>query len=447
MIEFGHEPVHTCDGVSRREFIQIGSAGFLGLTLPGLLAAQKGMAAERADNEKSLILVFLWGGPPHQDSFDMKPEAPAEIRGQFKPVKTNVPGIEICEHLPMLAKMADKYTIIRSATHDQTVHAQAAHYTLTGNKVGPGREAPNLGTVVGRFLPQRNALPSAIQIGPRMWDTAGNGPLGQDGGFLGNATLPFRVYDPMAPVDKLAALSPPPTLTGDRLNLRHELFKAVDQYQKQIESSDTRVYDAAYEKAFSLVTSPKAKQAFDLTKEPVPIRERYGMTQFGQGLLMARRLIESGVRYVQVNWRAHPINDKVDNMGFDNHGDNFTRCKKQFPEFDRSLSALIDDVYRRGMDKKTLVLVTGEFGRTPVNSGAGRDHWPFVYSYLITGGGIQGGRVIGSSDSRAQYPASDPVRPEDTYMEVARLMGMDVSQKLREAKIVGVSPGIPGLWS
>ncbi len=236
MINFGHEKTHTCDGVSRREFIQIGSAGFMGLTLPGLFAAQQAMAADKIDNEKSVILVFLWGGPPHQDTFDMKPDAPADIKGQFKPIATNVPGIQICEHLPMLAKMTDKYTIIRSATHDQTVHAQAAHYSLTGNKLGPGREGPNLGTVVGKFLPQRSALPSAIQIGPRMWDTAGNGPLGQDGGFLGNAYVPFRVLDALAPIEKLAALTPPPGLTGDRLNLRHELFKAVDSYQREIES-------------------------------------------------------------------------------------------------------------------------------------------------------------------------------------------------------------------
>jgi uncharacterized protein (DUF1501 family) len=447
MINFGHENVHNCDGISRREFIQIGSAGFMGLTLPGLFAAQQAKAADKVDNEKSVILVFLWGGPPHQDTFDMKPDSPADIKGQFKPIATNVPGIQICEHLPYLAKMADKYTIIRSATHDQTVHAQAAHYSLTGNKLGPGREGPNIGTVVGKFLPQRSALPSAIQIGPRMWDTAGNGPLGQDGGFLGNAYVPFRVLDALAPLEKLAALTPPPGLTGDRLNLRHELFKAVDSYQRTIESSDTKVYDAAYQKAFGLITSPKTKKAFDLRNEPPKIRERYGMTQFGQGLLMARRLVEAGSRYVQVNWRAHPINNQVDDLGFDNHGDNFTRCKKQLPELDRSVSALIEDVYQRGLSKKTLILVTGEFGRTPVNGGAGRDHWPFVYSYIITGGGMAGGRVIGSSDARAQYPASDPVTPEDTYVELARFMGLDVAQKLREAKIVRDSSGIPALWS
>jgi hypothetical protein len=447
MIEFGHETVRDCEGISRREFIQIGSAGFLGLTLPGLFGAQQALASNRIDNEMSVILVFLWGGPPHQDTFDMKPDAPPEIRGQFKPIPTNVPGIQICEHLPSLAKIADKYTIIRSATHDQTVHAQAAHYTLTGNKMGPGREGPNLGVVVNRFLKQRNALPSSFHIGPRMYDTAGNGPIGQDGGFLGNAGAPFRILDSMAPVDKLAALTPPSGMTGDRLNLRKELFKTVDQFQRNIESSDTRVYDAAYERAFSLVTSLEAKKAFDLSKESTPVRERYGMTQFGQGLLMARRLIEAGVRFVQVNWRAHPINDDVDKMGFDNHGDNFGRCKRQLPEMDKSVSALIEDVHARGLNKKTLVLVTGEFGRTPVNGAAGRDHWPFVYSYIITGAGIPGGRVIGSSDARATYPASSPVTPEDTYMEVCRLMGMDVSQKLREARIVRDSPGIPELFS
>src|SRR5579871_5347128 len=246
MIEFGHETIRTCDGVSRRAFLQIGAAGFLGLTLPGLFAAQQGMAAERIDNEMSVILAFLWGGPPHQDTWDPKPDAPAEIRGQFKPIPTNVPGIQICEHLPMLAKMADKYTLIRSATHDQTVHAQAAHYTLTGNKLAPGREAPNLGAVVSRFLPQRTALPSAFHIGPRMYDTPGNGPIGQDGGFLGNAGAPFRVLDALAPVDKLAALTPPAGLTGDRLNLRHALFKTVDRFQRGIESGDTHIYDTAY---------------------------------------------------------------------------------------------------------------------------------------------------------------------------------------------------------
>ena len=248
MIEFGHEMVESCDGPSRREFIQIGSAGFLGLSLTSLFAAQRSMADRDVDNEMSVILVFLWGGPPHQDTFDMKPDSPAEIRGIFKPIPTNVPGIQICEHLPMLAKMVDKYTIVRSATHDQSVHAQAAHYTLTGNKLAPGREAPNIGSVVNKFMPQRNALPSSIHIGPRMYDTAGNGPLGQDGGFLGNASAPFRVLDPTLSVDKLAALTPPNGLTGDRLNLRKELYKTVDSYQRRIESSDTHIHDVAYDR-------------------------------------------------------------------------------------------------------------------------------------------------------------------------------------------------------
>ncbi len=447
MIDFGHETVQTCDGTSRREFLQIGSAGYLGLTLPGLFAAQRGLADKEKDNEMSVIILFLWGGAPHQDTFDMKPDAPAEIRGQFKPIRTNIPGTHICEHLPMLARMADKYTIIRSATHDQTIHAQAAHYTLTGNKLGPGREGPNMGAVVNKFMPQRNALPSALHIGPRMYDTAGNGPIGQDGGFLGNASAPFRVLNALDPVEKLAALTPPTNITGDRLNLRQELYKKVDTFQRKIESGDTRIHDSSYEKAFTLVTSPQAKRAFDLTKEPTAVRERYGMTQFGQGCLMARRLVEAGVRFVQVNWRAHPINDDVDRMGFDNHGDNFNRCKRQLPELDRSASALIEDVIQRGLDKKTLILVTGEFGRTPVNGAAGRDHWPFVYSYLITGAGIPGGRVIGASDEFAKYPAVQPVSPEDTYMSVAKILNMDVSGRLREARILRDSPGIPDLYS
>lgn len=445
MIEFGHETVRCCEGVSRRGFLQLGSASFLGLSLPSLFAAQQSMAAEQIDNEKSVILVFLWGGPPHMDWLDMKPNAPTAIRGEFKPMRTNVPGIQICEHLPLLASMADRYTIVRSATHDQSVHAQAAHYTLTGNKIAPGRESPNLGAVVTRFQPPRSALPAAFHIGPRMYDTAGNGPIGQDGGFLGGSSEPFRILDALAPPDRLAALAPPAGITRSRVDLREDLLRVVDGFQRRIESDDTRTYDAVYQRAFALVTSPEAKHAFDLSQEQKPVRDRYGMTQFGQGLLLARRLVEAGVRFVQVNWRAHPINDDVDHMGFDNHVDNFNRCKRQFPELDRSVSALIDDVYKRGLDRKTLVLVTGEFGRTPVNGSAGRDHWPFVYSYLITGAGIQGGRVIGASDERAAYPAETPVHPEDTYMSVCRLLGLDVTQKLREARIVGASPGVPGL--
>ncbi|HZP83491.1 MAG TPA: DUF1501 domain-containing protein [Chthonomonadaceae bacterium] len=447
MIEFGHRIERTCDGVSRREFLQIGAAGFLGLSLPALMASQQAQAAAQRDSEMSVILVFLWGGPGHTDTWDMKPDAPADVRGEFKPIKTNVPGIEICEMLPLLAKQADKYTLIRCATHDQSVHAQAAHYALTGSKLAPGREAPNLGATVTKFLPQRNALPSAIHIGPRMFDTPGNGPIGQDGGFLGNGVAPFRIYDAMQPVDKLAALTPPNGLSPNRLDFRKELLHTVDSFQRHIESSDTKIYDTAYEKAFSLVTSPQAKRAFDLSQEPQKLRERYGMCQFGQGLLMARRLVEAGVRFVQVNWRAHPINDDVDKMGFDNHTENFPRLKRQLLQFDQIVFALIEDVFQRGMDKKTLVLVTGEFGRTTrVNGAGGRDHWPSCYSFILAGAGIPGGRVIGASDATGAYPSEGRVTPEDTMMSVCRLMGMDVSQKLREARIVRDSPGIQGLF-
>jgi hypothetical protein len=447
MLNLGHVHARDCEGTTRREFLQVGAVGFLGLTLPGLFAARQAVASATAGSNINCIMLFLWGGPPQVDTWDMKPDAPAEVRGEFRPIRTNVPGIQICELMPMLAKCADRYTIVRSATHDESVHARASHYTLTGSKLAPGRVAPNAGAVVTRFLPQRTALPAAAVLGPRMFDTPGNGDIGQDGGFLGSASNPFRMPDVLVPVEKLAALTPPAEVPLDRVEQRRELLKGVDAFQRHVESAETKVYGAAYERAFSLVTSPAAKRAFDLTKEPDKVRDRYGRTQFGQGALMARRLVEAGTRFVQVNWRAHPINDAPgDGMGFDNHGDNYPRLRKQLPELDQVASALIEDLHQRGMLRKTLVLVTGEFGRTPKMEGSGRNHWPGCYSFLIAGAGIPGGRVIGASDRFSAWPAELPVKPEDTMMSVYRLLGMDVSLKLREARIVGASPGIPNLF-
>lgn len=405
----------------RRELLQVGSAAALGLSLPELLRAQQAGAADR-DNQVSVILLFMWGGMPQQDMWDLKPQAPAEIRGELNPIATRVPGMQICELLPRLAANADLFTLVRSATHSETEHPRAAHFMMTGNQVIRGTEWPNMGATIARFAPGGGQLGSVV-IGPRLID-APITPTGQDGGFLGNVWSPFRIRDPLKPVEQFAALNPPPGLSPQRYQRRQRLYRTVTEFQRDVESDQAAMLDSAYQRAFSIVTSPQAKRAFDLSRESPKLRERYGEYAFGQGALMARRLVEAGVRFVQVNWREHPINDH----GFDNHGDNFKKLRDpQCPQVDRTVSALLEDLRDRQMLDRTLVLVTGEFGRTPkINGSAGRDHWPFCFSYLLAGAGFSTGRVIGASDQFAAYPADAPVSPGTTVATVFGRVGLDL---------------------
>ena len=443
MFGLGETTIRNCAGTTRRELLQVGASGFLGLSLPGWFRGRAMGAVDPSRSDVSCILLFLWGGPSQADMFDLKPDAPEQIRGSFKSIPTQVPGIRICEHLPLLAKHNKLYTIVRSATHRDTEHPRAAHYMMTGNTVIRGQEWPNMGATICKFATGRRNPIGSVVLGPRLID-APITPRGQDGGFLGAIHAPFRVVDATQPLDKIAALSPPDSVSPDRIARRQQLFRSLSDLQRHVESDDTQVLDAAYERAFALATSPKAKAAFDLSKEPDALRERYGRNKFGQGVLMARRLVESGVRFVQVNWREHPINE----FGFDNHGDNFNKLKDhQCPQLDQTVTALLTDLQSRGMLDTTLVLVTGEFGRTPrINSAAGRDHWPFCFSYLIAGAGIGGGRVIGASDEHAAYPADNPVTPENTVASVFSLVGLDLN-KLKAAKIINETEGIGGLMT
>jgi hypothetical protein len=442
MIHLGKMRVRDCAGVTRREVLQVGGASLLGLSLPDLFRAQT-LGAMDSAKDISVILLFLWGGPPHQDTFDLKPAAPDSIRGPYRPIATQVPGIQFGELLPRLAQTNKLFTIVRSATHRETEHPRAAHYMMTGNQVIRGAEWPNLGATISKFVRGRRNPIGSVVVGPRLVDQPIT-PTGQDGGFLGNGFSPFRVADPLQPLDKIAALAPETALAPERAALRERLFYTIDGYQRHVESSQTQVHDSAYERAFALATSREAKRAFDLGLETDKVRDQYGRYAFGQGVLMARRLVEAGVRFVQVNWREHPIRE----YGFDNHGDNFNKLKQhQAPQIDQTVTALLTDLRDRGLLSNTLVLMTGEFGRTPkINASAGRDHWPFCFSYLIAGASIPGGRVIGASDQFAAYPADDPVSPENTAASVFRLIGLDL-HKLHILKIVDETEGIPHLFS
>lgn len=431
----------NCQGFSRRELLQVGSIGMLGLSLENLFA-QQAAAAPPPDRELNCIFLFLWGGPPQHELWDPKPDASSDVAGPVKPLATNVDGIRIGEMLPRMAKIADKYVLVRSAHHEDSVHGNGAHHNMTGMAKQAAFENPNMGAVVDRFKGPRGAMPAFVSIGPVMKDMPVL-PTGQEGGFLGNSYQPFRILDPLAPVEKQPSLAPPPGITVERITRRDSLYHQIDRMQRLAETDSTRGFNRAYERAITLTTAPKTKEAFDLSREPQAVRDRYGKDGFGQGCLLARRLVEAGTRFVQVNWDELP---NV-NFGFDNHGDNHNRLKMQLPRLDLALSALLEDLHQRGLLERTVVIATGEFGRTPkINESAGRDHWPFVYSYLIAGGGIPGGRVIGASDPQGGYPDTFAVTPDMRAASVFRMMGLDITQRLRADNLISDARGIPGLF-
>jgi hypothetical protein len=327
----------TCQGITRRELLQVGSISALGLSLADAVSADARYGIASASRrqpdtrfgpgqgpdahpvsriahpasrspELSCIFLFLWGGPPQHELWDPKPDAPSDIAGPVKPIRTSADGIRIGELLPKMAQQAHQYVLVRSAHHDSDVHGNGTHANQTGLPKQPTLENPNMGAVVDRFSLCRGPLPQFVTVGPVLTD-APVLPTGQEGGFLGNAHQPFRITDPLAPVEKQPSLSPAAGISVDRLLRRDALYRGIDRFQRAVETDSTRGYDTAYERALALTTSPHAKEAFDLEREPAPLRERYGKTTFGQGCLLARRLVEAGVRYVQVNWADHPINN------------------------------------------------------------------------------------------------------------------------------------------
>jgi uncharacterized protein DUF1501 len=434
-----------CDGLSRRNLLRLGTAGLFGtaLTLPGLLEAEA--ARGKAARDVSLIFVFLHGGLSTIDSFDLKPEAPAEFRGEFKPIKTNLPGVQVCEHLPRLARGMDRLALIRSFRHHNSDHGPADHYILTGYfpqagfnpGLKPNNQKPAHGSVIARKLGPRGPVPPYVCL-PKMHPSAGPA-------YLGAAAAPFVIdADPNAPNFSVPDIVPPPTLEASRLDARKELLRRVDRFSRAAEARanrDARTVSVFQQKAFDLMTSREAKKAFDIHSESVKLRDEYGRNNLGQSCLMARRLVEAGVRCVT-----------IDHSNWDTHDNNFGTLKGSLlPALDGALSTLFRDLAERGLLGTTLVVVTGEFGRTPrINKNAGRDHWGPAFTVILGGGGIKGGRVIGKSDARAEKPADTPHGPEDLYATVYRLLGIDPEQEFhtpegRPVKIVNNGKVIDGL--
>jgi hypothetical protein len=441
MLRFeGNRDVRFCDGLSRRDFLRAGSLA-VGLSLSELSRLQSAGAAPRS-GEMSCIQLFLVGGPSQLDTWDLKPEAPDTVRGPFKPIRTNVPGMQICEHFPLMARMADRFSIIRSVYHKEAPIHETGHQLMqTGYLFRGGQEWPHYGAVMSQVRGGSTALPSWVVLPGPIGNTGVSVSHGQSAGFLGRKHDPFFLRADAAAADfQVADLNAQHGIDPARLRTRKALLEAVDKTQRDLERSDeVKSRDTAYEQAFGLLFSPAAKKAFDLDSETPATRTRYGRNTFGQSCLLARRLIEHGVRLVTVNmfdtvfneitWDCHANGGDL-NTNLQDYQE--TLC----PMLDLAFTALMNDLKDRGLIDKTVVLCMGEFGRTPrLNNRGGRDHWPNVWSILMGGGTIQGGRVIGSSDPQGMEPKDRPVHPSEVAATVYHSLGIDLNHRL---------PGVDG---
>ena len=425
---------HTCDGVTRRDFLQVGALGALGLTLPQLMAAQASGAVAKEHDNRSVIMIFNLGAPSQMDTFDPKPEAAAEIRGPFKPISTKG-DFQLTEILPRHAAVADKFSIVRSCYHTAAAVHDTGHQMLqTGRLFTGGVNTPHVGCALAYLRGRKTDLPPHVILPEAMGATGGNLPHGQDAGFLGKAFDPFVLNtDPSQENFKVPDLLPPKEFGDVRLDRRRRLRAIVEENVKEFEASPAaKLMDANFEAAYRMMTSPQAREAFDLAKEPKELREKYGLNRFGQCCLLSRRLIEAGVRFVTVNTFLTVFNE----ITWDIHGSKpFTSIEGMkdivAPMYDQAYGALIEDLSERGMLADTLVCNLAEFGRTPrINPAGGRDHWPQCFSACFAGGGIQGGRAIGKSDPQGAYPAERPAEPAEVVATIYRSLGFDLDTSL-----------------
>ncbi len=430
--------------ISRRQLLRVGGAGLLGLNLPGLLRAEK--TAPIKARAKSVIFLFQWGGPSHIDMFDRKPNAPEEYRGPLAGISTSLPGLETCEHLPETAKRMHHFSIIRTLTHKMKNHNSAGYYALSGHEPPSDDQRlrdsldlyPAYGSVVDKLSPGRSQMPTFVAYPHVIRD--GSITPGQHASFLGKAHDPLLFTDdPNSANFKLPELSLPEGLSLDRLHRRREMQKLVDKQAKLLDhSAEVRGFDEYYDRAINMLTSDRVRQAFDLSAEPKEVRDRYGRTTYGQGCLLARRLVEAGTKFVTVYFSNSIGGRSTTEGGWDTHGFDGTRMYPivkdyHFPITEQTLPTLMDDLEQRGMLDDTLVVWMGEFGRTPkINASASRDHWPGCYSVLLAGAGVKKGFIYGKSDDKGQFPDEHPVKPEDLAATIYYLLGIDPNSEIRD---------------
>jgi hypothetical protein len=432
---FREEPSSGGRGVTRRELLRVGGLSALGLTMGDLarLRAEAGPGSPATHHENSCVFIFLFGGPSHIDLWDMKPAAPAEIRGEFKPIDTIVPGISLCEHLPLLAQRMDQFCLLRSMTHQMPVHGPACSEMYSGRPYfGP--------PVTDQATPEDS--PSIVI--PWFTQFAGQDkPIaGQTGGRMGEAFRPFLVKgDPSHRDFEVPGLRLPADVPLHRADARHALLKQLEtaaQLAARRGAVGEELFRNQYATAFAMLSDARAAQAFDLAREPGLVRDRYGEHKFGQSLLLARRLVEAGISLVTVNWDDETFGDKVSPF-WDTHNHNFPSLKDRLaPRFDRAFSAFLEDLNQRGLLETTLVVVTGEFGRTPrigqfvqnaMTEKTGRDHWPNAFTVLLAGGGVRGGQVYGATTSNGGYVKDNPVSPADLSATILHHLGIDSTQE------------------
>lgn len=447
MLLVGEQTTRTCQTLHRRAFLQAGGASVLGLSLADLLKARA--SGQSGGPAKAVILLWLWGGPSQLDTFDPKPNAPLDYRGPFGTIPTKLTGIRFCELFPKIAGLMDRVSLVRTLVSQSNDHGIAGTIGLTGNGAGgtgldgkplPGSPRPALGSIVAKALAsgrresavrERSGMHPFFVIGGKLHQ--GKKPIiGEGGGSLGATWDPFRLeYDPVSGT-KIPALQLPKELTPERMVDRQKLLAAFGQAESRAaEVHATGQLDAYRDRALAMLTSPNAAEAFDLSKEKPALADRYGRTRFGQSCLLARRLVESGVPFVQVNWSDHvEAEEDSGDGGWDHHYRNFQIMQDRHAAWlDQSYSALINDLHDRGLLASTLVIAVGEFGREPkVNDKAGREHWPGCYCALFAGGGVKPGRVIGTSDAKAAHPADTPLTPADLNATVIQQVGLTSEQ-------------------
>lgn len=444
------QSLSSTDRVARREWLRVGGLSALGVSLPHLLRAAEtpavsigpapklaGELGSTFGKAKNLIFLWLQGGPPQHETLDPKPDAPAEIRGSFKPISTNVPGIQFCELLPRTSCYADKLAVVRSLSTRDDNHDVSGYWLLTGYPYGPGsarqikpNDWPYFGSIVKMLKPSEK-LPALTSVWiPDMMRLNDNvTPAGQTAGFLGKLWEPERfVGDPALPDYEIEGLRLIGDVTKIRVDRRRDVLQQLEsRFDETLRGGSVAAWDRLSQQAFELVTNGGARAAFDLSKESDKTRDRYGRYTWGQSCLLARRLIEAGVRLVHVNWARDPGDNAVDNPLWDTHALNADRLQDNLcPQFDVTFAALMDDLTERGLLDETLVVVIGEFGRTPkINGNGGRDHWGHVFSFAMAGAGIRGGQVIGASDKNGAYPATNPFTGGDLTATMFHLLGID----------------------
>jgi uncharacterized protein (DUF1501 family) len=457
MLEIHDSPHRLCDGLSRRTVLRAGGLGLLGAS--PLLSSSKAKAegvSSSFGKAKRCIVLFLMGGPPQHSTWDPKPDAPAEVRGELAPTATSVPGLQICEYLPNTAMLMDQIAVLRAVVTDDNAHSSSGYFMLTGHphvpfnfenaNPGPPNDRPNLGAIVQHLHHGERLLPPAVRLPHHIFNTDQSVWPGQESGYLGHAANPwlFRC-EPASPNFDIPDFRLAADVSLGRMGQRQSLLSLIDAQLAGAEASlATRSFDLQQRQAFNLLSSKEARAACDLSQEADPLRDRYGRTQFGQSVLMARRLVESGVSYVHVNWFRSP-DEPSDAPCWDSHTMETQRLKTVLlPPTDLAISALLTDLRDRGLLDSTLVAILSEFGRTPkFNGRGGRDHWGHVFSVALAGGGIRGGVVHGASDAQGAYPQEGIVRPQDITATMLYCLGYAPHTEIHDllGRPFPISPG------